>query len=225
MRRPISICRTIRSSKAEQAESLILSWMTAWQMLERLAQIPDRGRILVPGAAGAVGNALVQLARLRGIEVIATVAARDHDWLRGQGVGAVIDYGDPDLSQKNQIFGGNPWRRDEVLRLFQELGSTADRVVCLSKSGLRPHSGSYRLYSLGGRYDAAARRRICDTPAQQWPGVPVTEPGSDYPYQNQAIAAACASCRSVRVYVKLRATVDLDQDLPSATPKEGLCCA
>jgi NADPH2:quinone reductase len=84
------------SVSASQAESLILSWVTAWQMLERLGQVRPHGWILVQGAAGAVGNALVQLARLKQLQVVATASPRDHAWLSAQGVAATIDYNDPE---------------------------------------------------------------------------------------------------------------------------------
>lgn len=41
--------------------------------------------LLVSGAAGGVGTALLQLARLRGITVIGTASAAKHDYLRGLG--------------------------------------------------------------------------------------------------------------------------------------------
>lgn len=51
-----------------EAATLILSWTTAYQMLHRSARA-DRGqRILMHGAGGAVGQALLSLARIAGIE-------------------------------------------------------------------------------------------------------------------------------------------------------------
>jgi NADPH:quinone reductase-like Zn-dependent oxidoreductase len=43
---------------AAEAATLILSWMTAYQLLHRAAQVRRGQRILVHGAAGAVGQAL-----------------------------------------------------------------------------------------------------------------------------------------------------------------------
>src|SRR5689334_23434338 len=41
-----------------EAATLILSWMTAYQLLHRAAQVQQGQRVLVHGAAGAVGQAL-----------------------------------------------------------------------------------------------------------------------------------------------------------------------
>lgn len=51
-----------------EAATLILSWTTAYQMLHRSARVGRGQRILMHGAGGAVGQALLSLARLAGIE-------------------------------------------------------------------------------------------------------------------------------------------------------------
>jgi NADPH:quinone reductase-like Zn-dependent oxidoreductase len=48
---------------AAEAEALLLNGITAWQMLHRKAQVHAGQTILVHGASGGVGIALVQLAR------------------------------------------------------------------------------------------------------------------------------------------------------------------
>jgi NADPH2:quinone reductase len=50
------------------AATLILSWTTAYQMLHRSARIAPGQRILMHGAGGAVGQALLSLAKLARIE-------------------------------------------------------------------------------------------------------------------------------------------------------------
>lgn len=54
--------------------------------------------VLVTGAAGNVGSALVTLAVAAGARVIATAAARDAAYCRGLGAAEVFDYRDPDLA-------------------------------------------------------------------------------------------------------------------------------
>ena len=51
-----------------EAATLILSWTTAYQLLHRSARVVRGQRILVHGAGGAVGQALLSLARTAGIE-------------------------------------------------------------------------------------------------------------------------------------------------------------
>jgi len=52
-----------------EAATLILSWMTAYQLLHRAARVQRGQRVLVQGAAGAVGQALLVLGRLAGLEL------------------------------------------------------------------------------------------------------------------------------------------------------------
>jgi NADPH:quinone reductase len=57
---------------AAEAATLILSWTTAYQLLHRAAQVQRGQRVLVHGAAGAVGQALLALGRLAGVELWGT---------------------------------------------------------------------------------------------------------------------------------------------------------
>lgn len=61
---------TVVPSEVDPAEAatLILSWTTAYQLLHRSAEVRPGQRILVHGAGGAVGQALLSLAKIAGIE-------------------------------------------------------------------------------------------------------------------------------------------------------------
>lgn len=48
---------------APEACALVLNWVTAHQLLHRIAEVPRHGSVLVHGAAGGVGTALLELAR------------------------------------------------------------------------------------------------------------------------------------------------------------------
>jgi NADPH:quinone reductase-like Zn-dependent oxidoreductase len=76
----------------EQAAAVPLAGLTAWQALFDHAHIEKGQRVLIHGAAGGVGTYAVQLARWKGAEVIATAAAKDHNFLRELGASKVIDY-------------------------------------------------------------------------------------------------------------------------------------
>jgi len=52
-----------------EAATLVLSWTTAYQMLHRSAQVERGQKILIHGAAGAVGQAQIQLGKLAGFEM------------------------------------------------------------------------------------------------------------------------------------------------------------
>ena len=52
-----------------QAATLILSWMTAYQLLHRAGQVQPGQRVLVHGAAGAVGQALLILGNMAELQL------------------------------------------------------------------------------------------------------------------------------------------------------------
>lgn len=76
---------------AVDAETVVVNGVTAWQMLHRKARVRRGQTVLVLGANGGVGSALVQLAQLAGATVIGSASARHHDALRAQGV-TPVDY-------------------------------------------------------------------------------------------------------------------------------------
>lgn len=76
---------------AAEAAALPVNYVTAHQMLFRVAKIEPGERILVHGAAGGVGTALLQLGGLQGLEMYGTASAGKHDLVLGLGA-APIDY-------------------------------------------------------------------------------------------------------------------------------------
>jgi NADPH2:quinone reductase len=54
---------------AAEAVSLVLNYITAYQMLHRSAEVRPGQLVLIHGAAGGVGTALLQLGRLAGLEM------------------------------------------------------------------------------------------------------------------------------------------------------------
>jgi len=74
-----------------QVTSLVLTYMTAYQLLHRMAQAKRGERVLVHGAAGRVGTALLELGTLHGLHLYGTASA--HDCVAVERNGAVaIDY-------------------------------------------------------------------------------------------------------------------------------------
>ncbi|PRX09248.1 UNVERIFIED_ORG: NADPH:quinone reductase-like Zn-dependent oxidoreductase [Martelella mediterranea] len=68
----------------EMAAALPVAVETAWRILDQV-QAKAGQTVLVSGASGAVGSVAVQLARHRGLTVIATASERNHDYLRKLG--------------------------------------------------------------------------------------------------------------------------------------------
>ncbi len=77
-----------------EVETLLVNGITAWQMLHRTARVRRGGTVVVLGANGGVGTALVQLALHAGITVIGTAAPRHHEAVRALGA-TPVDYRDP----------------------------------------------------------------------------------------------------------------------------------
>lgn len=77
-----------------EAEVLLLSGTTAYQLLNRVAGVRRGQRVLVHGGAGAVGSLLVRLAVAAGAVVTATVSAGKRDLVEMAGATA-LDYADP----------------------------------------------------------------------------------------------------------------------------------
>ncbi len=68
-----------------EATTLVLSWMIAYQLLHRDARVQKGQKLLVIGAAGAVGQALVGLGRLAGCAVWGAAHARHGELVRALG--------------------------------------------------------------------------------------------------------------------------------------------
>jgi NADPH2:quinone reductase len=71
------------------AATIALNALTAHQALDLLG-LAEGEMVLITGAAGAVGGFAVELAKVRGLRVVAQASDRDHDWLRSIGADAVI---------------------------------------------------------------------------------------------------------------------------------------
>ncbi len=81
-----------------EAATLILSWTTAYQLLHRSAKVKLRQRILVHGAGGAVGQALLSLAKMAGAESWGAAHARHAALIRQLGA-TPIDYEHEDFTR------------------------------------------------------------------------------------------------------------------------------
>ncbi len=89
-----------------EAVCLILNYVTAYQMLHRSAQAKPGESALIHSAAGGVGTALLQLARLHGVQTYGTASAGKLKTVESLG-GHAIDYKRSDfLAQIRTLPGG-----------------------------------------------------------------------------------------------------------------------
>jgi NADPH2:quinone reductase len=125
---------------AGEAVSLILNYVTAYQMLYRSAKVRAGQSVLIHGAAGGVGTALLQLGRLAGLEMYGTCSS--------QGMSAVSDLGGIPIDYQHQDFVKEICRLtgDGVDIVFDSIGGTH---VWRSRKALRP-GGKVVAYGLTG---------------------------------------------------------------------------
>jgi NADPH:quinone reductase-like Zn-dependent oxidoreductase len=89
---PPSLARKPAGLSHAEAAVAPIGALTAWQGLFDRAKLVAGERVLVHGAAGAVGIFAVQLAGLHGAEVVVTASGRHTGFLRQLGAVEVIDY-------------------------------------------------------------------------------------------------------------------------------------
>lgn len=80
-----------------EAVSLVLSYVTAYQMLHRVANVKRGQRLLITGAGGAVGTAMLQLGKLLDLEMYGTASKSKHDLVKRLGA-TPIDYQSEDIA-------------------------------------------------------------------------------------------------------------------------------
>jgi NADPH2:quinone reductase len=88
-----------------EAVSLILNYVTAYQMLHRSAKVRPGQRVLIHGAAGGVGSALLQLGRVAGLTMYGTCSARGASAVTEMG-GIPIDYRQQDFVRETRSLPG-----------------------------------------------------------------------------------------------------------------------
>jgi NADPH:quinone reductase-like Zn-dependent oxidoreductase len=118
----------------EQGAAIPVNYSTAYCGLEIMGGIKEGNRVLVHAAAGGVGTAAVQIARMKGAEVYGTASAGKHDAIRELGVAHPIDYRTQDFEQ-------------EVMRITD--GEGVD--IVFDAQGPRSFRKSYRVLRPGGR--------------------------------------------------------------------------
>lgn len=106
------ICKKPKNLSFEEAASVPLAGLTAYQALHYKGNIKQNQWVLILGASGGVGTMAVQLAKITGAKVAALAGSSNHEYLFSIGADVCLDY-------KN-----NNWV-DEFLRVT---GAKADIV-------------------------------------------------------------------------------------------------
>jgi NADPH:quinone reductase-like Zn-dependent oxidoreductase len=83
-----------------QGAAFPVNYATAQAALVTMGGLEEGDRVLIHSAAGGVGIAATQIAKLRGAEVFGTASASKHDAIREQGVDHAIDYRSQDFAEE-----------------------------------------------------------------------------------------------------------------------------
>jgi NADPH:quinone reductase-like Zn-dependent oxidoreductase len=129
----------------EEGAALPVNYATANAGLIRYGSLKQGERVLLHAAAGGVGIAATQIAKLAGAEVFGTASASKHDAIRGFGVDHPIDYRGRDFVDEVRKVAGSKRPLDLVMdaiggRSFRKSFSllrAGGRLVCFGASSVQ----------------------------------------------------------------------------------------
>src|SRR5947208_15091422 len=133
-----------QSLTMEQAASIPLVGLTAWQALIEKAKLQKGQKVLIHAGSGGVGTFAIQLAKHVGATVATTTSTANIDLVRRLGADIVIDYKKEDFA--------------EVLRDYDVVLNSLDKVTLEKSLRVLKHGG--QLISISGPPDAAFARSI-----------------------------------------------------------------
>ena len=123
------------------AVCLVANYITAANMMHRIAKVQAGERVLVHGAAGGVGTALLELGRSAGLTIYGTASKPKHGVVEALGA-TPIDY-----------------RNEDFVERIRELTGDGVDVVFDPIGGARQLRRSYRALRRGGRLVWVMHRR------------------------------------------------------------------
>jgi NADPH2:quinone reductase len=143
----------------DPAEALVVvfNYVTAYQMMRRSVRVKPGQRVLIHGAAGGVGTALLQLGRLAGLEMYGTASGPKHELVSSLGA-TPIDYRHADFVEEilrltsdgvDVVFDGIGSTTKHLWRSFKTLRAGGKVVAYGMPSTLR-----------GGRLAGGRRHRL-----------------------------------------------------------------
>ncbi len=132
--------RTPRKLSDKEAAAIPIAFMTAWIAVIEMGRVREGDRLLVPGAAGGVGTAIVQLAARAGAQVVAVVgSAQKKEAVRALGASQAFTYSEfaarerADARDFTTLLDarGGPFLKDSIRRL-----APGGRVISYGVSSL-----------------------------------------------------------------------------------------
>ncbi|MFG1815086.1 NADPH:quinone reductase [Kribbella sp. NPDC049174] len=121
---------------ASEAVPVLHTAATAYLGLFRNGSLAPGETVLVLGAGGGVGSALVQLAAAAGARVVASCSPDDFDWCLSCGADQVFDYHDDVPAAAYDLWIDNSGRHD--LETAVPLLAQGGRIIALAGMAARP---------------------------------------------------------------------------------------
>ena len=132
------------SLSMEEAASIPLVGLTAWQALVEKAKVKKGQKVFIQAGSGGVGSVAIQLAKHLGATVATTTGTGNVDWVRRLGADVVIDYKQDDFESI---------LRDYDVVLNSQDGKTLEKSLRILKPG-------GQLISISGPPDPAFAKGI-----------------------------------------------------------------
>lgn len=142
--RESSLARKPASLSMEEAASVPLVALTAWQALVEVAQVQKGQKVFIQAGSGGVGTIAIQLAKHLGATVATTTSATNIQLVKDLGADIVIDY-------KTQDFA-------DVLRDYDVVLNSQDSKTLQNSLGVLKRGG--KLISISGPPDLSFGKEI-----------------------------------------------------------------
>lgn len=206
---------------AENAAAVALNYFIAHQMLHRVGNVTSGSRILVHGASGGVGLALLQLAEhIGGVTVFGSASAKNLDVVRRHGAIA-IDYRAQDFMNVVRDNGGtvdvayDPIGGTQFIRSYSVLRRGGQLVAYGQNDALRNGKSSLRIGAVGFLAGIAIPKIIPDGRRTGFYNAWALEKTQPHAYREdlaQVLSLAAADKISVRELITIPLT-DADEAL------------
>jgi len=128
-----SVALKPRNLGMDEAASLPLVALTAWQALVETAQLKKGQRVFIQAGSGGVGTIAIQLAKHLGAFVATTTSTANVAWVKALGADVVIDYKQQDFATMLRDYDVvlNSLGKDDLTRSLQIL-KPGGRLVSIS---------------------------------------------------------------------------------------------
>ncbi|MBA4284997.1 MAG: NADPH:quinone oxidoreductase [Xanthomonadaceae bacterium] len=124
--RESSLAHKPKTLSMEQAASIPLVGLTAWQALIDQASVKAGQKVLIHAGSGGVGSFAIQLAKHLGATVATTTSTANVGWVKGLGADVVVDY---KTQAFEQVLGGYDFALNSLK------GDTLERSLRVLKPG------------------------------------------------------------------------------------------